>query len=154
MKKNYFIILLLIIAFISTGCGNSKTKEVTDVETFTTSATTAGFTVSDNSDTYQEYNYVLSSTVAIIDELNIEMVVYDTTENAKKSQEQQIEKFNLLKSANAIIKKDEGQNYYRYIMVANGKYMITSRIDNTLIFCKTDTDNSEKVEKLFDTLGY
>lgn len=154
MKKNYFILLILIMAFITTGCGNSKMKEVTDVESFTSEATTDGFTVSDNSDTYQEYDYILSSTLAIVDEVNIEMVVYDTADNAKKSQEQQIEKFNLLKSANAIIKKDEGKNYYRYTMVSNGQYMITSRIDNTLIFCKTNTDNSSKVEKLFDDLGY
>lgn len=154
MRKKYLILLLIMAVFVMTGCNSSKTKEVASVETFNNEATTEGFTVSDNSDTYQEYDYISSSTIATIDELDIEMVVYDTDEFAKKSQEQQIEKFNLLKGVNAVIKKDEGKNYYRYTMVANGKYMITSRIDNTLIFCKTDTDNSEKVEKLFDTLGY
>lgn len=154
MRKKYLILLLIMAVFVMTGCNSSKTKEVASVETFNNEATTEGFTVSDNSDTYQEYDYISSSTIATIDELDIEMVVYDTDESAKKSQEQQIEKFNLLKGVNAVIKKDEGKNYYRYTMVANGKYMITSRIDNTLIFCKTDTNNSEKVEKLFDTLGY
>lgn len=154
MRKKYLILLLIMAVFVMTGCNSSKTKEVASVETFNNEATTEGFTVSDNSDTYQEYDYISSSTIATIDELDIEMVVYDTDEFAKESQEQQIEKFNLLKGVNAVIKKDEGKNYYRYTMVANGKYMITSRIDNTLIFCKTDTNNSEKVEKLFDTLGY
>lgn len=154
MRKKYLILLLIMAVFVMTGCNSSKTKEVASVETFNNEATTEGFTVSDNSDAYQEYDYISSSTIATIDELDIEMVVYDTDEFAKKSQEQQIEKFNLLKGVNAVIKKDEGKNYYRYTMVANGKYMITSRIDNTLIFCKTDTNNSEKVEKLFDTLGY
>ena len=39
-------------------------------------------------------------------------------------------------------------------MVSNGYYVVSSRIDNTLVFCKTMLKNKEKVEAILDSMNY
>ena len=40
------------------------------------------------------------------------------------------------------------------ILISNGYYMISSRVENTLIFCKTNLDNKATVENVLGKLGY
>ena len=65
-----------------------------------------------------------------------------------------LDSFNLLKSTGASEKKDKGDNYYKYFLISNNYYMVSSRVDNTLIFCKTLLTNKEEVDKVLDELGY
>ena len=82
------------------------------------------------------------------------MVTYDTTENAKKAQDSHIDIFKIMKGSGAVINKDEGKNYYKYDMVSNGYYMVTTRVDNTLVFSKTQATNKETIEKILNEMGY
>jgi len=103
---------------------------------------------------YQNVDYIVGSKIAKYDDIEIELVKYTDSDYAKKVQDSQIESFNLLKSTGASEKKNKGSNYYKYVLISNGYYMISSRIDNTLIFCKTSLGNKGAVEKLFNELGY
>lgn len=153
-KKNILLLVLLICVFI-TGCGN-KTKEVTTIDIFNDSATKNGFTVKDNINDYKSDTYITSATLAKYnDDIRIEMVVYDNEENAIKVQDEQIKQFRLLRNTGSgVEKKDKGKNYYKYFLISNNFYMISSRVDNTLIFCKTPLDNKEKVENILNDTGY
>ena len=84
----------------------------------------------------------------------IEMIVYDNADDAEKVLEEHIKSFNLLKSTGAAEKKQTGDNYHKYFLISNNYYMVSSRIDNTLIFCKTLVTNKESVDKVLDELGY
>ena len=134
MKKRYFILLGLVICLILTGCGGGS-KEVKSTSDFDTVASNNGFTVNDNMSTYSGNDYITGAMVATTSDIIIEMVIYDSVENANKVQEGQIDSFNLLKSTGASEKKDKGDNYYKYFLISNNYYMVSSRVDNTLIFC-------------------
>lgn len=153
MKKRYFILLGLVICLILTGCGGGS-KEVKSTSDFDTVASNNGFTVNDNMSTYSGNDYITGAMVATTSDITIEMVIYDSVENANKVQEGQIDSFNLLKSTGASEKKDKGDNYYKYFLISNNSYMVSSRVDNTLIFCKTLLTNKEEVDKVLDELGY
>jgi hypothetical protein len=59
-----------------------------------------------------------------------------------------------MKSTGAIIKKDSGKNYYKYTMISNGYYLVTSRVDNTLIFTKTLLKNKDLVDSVLEEIKY
>ena len=150
--KKLGIVMIMMLIFV-TGCGN-KTLEATDITKFESISKNQNFTVTDNLTTYNDAEYITGAMMAVYNDITVEMITYDTAENASKVQDKHIESFNLLKSSGASEKKDKGENYYKYILISNGYYMISSRIDNTLIFCKTALENKGTVEKLFKELGY
>jgi len=152
--KNLSIYLLLVLCLFITGCGGKGTKEVSTTTDFETVATNKGFTVYDNMELYTGVNYIVSSRVAAIDDMEIEMVEYIDSDYASKAQENHIESFNLLKTTGALVDKDKGSNYYSYALVSNNRYMISTRVDNTLIFCKVMLTQKDKVTDLLDELGY
>ena len=153
MKKISILFILTLCLFL-TGC-NYKTKETKSLETFETISTNNGFIAYSTLNNYSKETYIIDATKATKDNnIEIEMINYDTEESAKKVQDKQIDGFMGLKSANAVINKDKGKNYYKYSMISNRYYMISSRIDNTLIFSKTKVENKDIVNKIFDELGY
>ena len=153
MKKIGIYLLIIVFLFV-TGCSNNKVKTAATLDDFESLLVEQSFTVSDNMKEYSGVDYVLESKKAIYDDIEIEMVKYVDSEYAKKVQDSQIESFNLLKSSGAFEKKEEGKNYYKYFLISNSRYMINARVDNTLIFCKTLLENKEKVEEIYNSLGY
>ena len=152
--KNLSIYLLLVLCLFITGCGGKGTKEVSTTNDFESIATSQGFTVYDNMELYTGVNYIVSSKVAAIGDMEIEMVEYIDSEYASKAQENHIESFSLLKTTGALVNKDKGSNYYSYALVSNNRYMISVRVENTLVFCKTLITNKEIVDKILNEIGY
>jgi len=152
MKKK-LCLLLICICLIITGC-NPKTKEAKNTNNFATISSNNGFIVNDNMNSYKNINYIKDSKKAIFEDITIEMVIYDISDNAKKAQENQIKNFQSLKSTGAAQEKDKGKNYYKYSLISNGYYMVSSRIDNTLIFAKVTLNNKEKIENILNSLEY
>lgn len=153
MKKLSIFVLIFMCLFI-TGCGEDKEKGVATLDNFNTVSVNNSFTVEDNMDAYQNVDYIVGSKVAKYDDIEIEMVKYTDDDYAEKVQDSQIESFNLLKSTGAFEDKEKGDNYYKYILVSNGRYMISARVEDTLVFCKTLLENKETVEKIYNELGY
>ena len=152
MKKVY-LFLLVFLCLVLIGC-ETKIKEAGSIGTFYSIATENNFVVSDNMNNYTDVNYINSSMIAIMDDISIEMINYSSVDDAINVQEYQISGFEKYKGSGAIIKKDKGQNYYKYIMISNGYYMVSSRIDNNLIFCRTLLKNSDTVENILNLMGY
>lgn len=151
--KRYSLFILIIICLLLTGC-NDKVKEAKGITDFQTVCTNEGFTTHSSMIDYKDYNYILDALKANNENIEIEMISYDTDESAKKVQDQQIDNFMNLKSANAIINKEKGKNFYKYSMISNRYYMVSSRIDNTLLFAKVSLENKDTIDKIFDELGY
>lgn len=152
--KKLFCILIMVLCLLITGCGNDKTRTVKTLDDFGNSATNEGFSVKDNMISYVNVDYILESRVATYDDIEIEMIKYSNSDYAMQVQEQQIESFNLLKSTGAFVEKEKGSNYYEYVLVSNNRYMVSTRIDDTLIFSKVMLTDREIVEKIIDSLGY
>ena len=152
--KKLSICLTFILCLFMTGCGEPKELAVVSLDTFRSVASNNGFTVSDNMDAYKNVSYINGAVLVTYRDIEIEMVSYTDIESAKKVQENQITSFNLLKSTGAFEDKIQGNNYYKYILVSNNRYMVNTRVENTLVFCKTLLTNKETVEKIYNELGY
>lgn len=152
--KKLSIYLLMVMCLFMTGCGEEKTKELVTLDNFSTIAMNNNFVVSDNMEGYESVSYIEGSKKAVLDDIEIEMIDYTDSDSAELVLESHIESFNLLKSTGAHEKDSDGDNYHRYFLVSNNKYMISARVEDTLIFCKTDLDNKETVDKIFEELGY
>ncbi len=152
MKKISLLVLGLFCLFL-TGCGGDS-KEIKTLKEFETVGIDNGFTVTDNLLSYNNATYITGSYVANLDNAKVEMVIYDTEENAKKAQENQIKTFKNIKSSGATGESKKGKNYYSFSLISNGYYMVSSRIDNTLIFSKTLLENKDKVISILESLDY
>ena len=152
--KNLIICLLFVMCLFVTGCGEDKVKTVATLDDFSNVLVSKGFTVVDNMNAYSNVDYILEAKKAVYDDIEMEMIKYTDSDTANKVQENHIESFDLLKSTGAHAKKDKGSNYYSYALVSNNRYMVTTRIDNTLIFCKVMVEDKEFVEEILESLGY
>ena len=153
MKKLKFYLLLIICLFI-TGCGAPKFKEVTTLEKFEEVSKNNSLLIVDNSDTYINVDYIVNSRKAVAGDTEIEMVVYTDSASADKALEYHISSFETLKSTAATEKESKGENYHSYFLISNNRYMISTRVDNTLIFSKALLEDKELVEKVISELGY
>lgn len=152
MKKIY--LLLIILMFGVTGCTSDKVRDMASLDKFSSVALSNNFEVSSNMDSYDDVDYILNAMVAKLGTDEVHMVQYKDIDSAKTVQEKQIEQFNVRKSTGASINKDKGSNYYKYVMISNNMYMVSSRIDNTLVFCMVSLDSKDSVIKVMDEIGY
>lgn len=152
MKKIY--LLLIILMFGVTGCTSDKVRDGASLDKFSSVALSNNFEVSSNMDSYDDVDYILNAMVAKLGTDEVHMVQYKDIDSAKTVQEKQIEQFNVRKSTGASINKDKGSNYYKYVMISNNMYMVSSRIDNTLVFCMVSLDSKDSVIKVMDEIGY
>ena len=152
--KKLFVGFLMVMCLVMTGCGEDKTKTVISTDEFNNICTDNGFKVKDNSSTYKKYDYITDSKLATLDSIEIEMIQYTDSESAEKVVEGHIDSFNLLKSSGAAEKETNGDNYHKYFLVSNNRYMVTIRVEDTVIFCKTLLTNKDKVDEIFEKLGY
>lgn len=151
MKK---IFLLVVCVLFVTACSNGVTKTAKNVNDFETAALSKGFTVDKDNNAYAGVDYIYEYGKIMHGESYVEMIVYDDSEKASKVQESHIESFDLLKSTGAQAKKESGKNFYHYSLVSNNRYMLSTRIDGTLIFCKVMLEDKELIESLINELGY
>lgn len=152
--KRLKLFLLVLFCLIITGCGSNETKEVGTLENFESVAINHGFMVNDNIGNYSNVSYINGSRVATINDATVEMVVYENDDYASQAQEKQIKSFMNIKSTGAVADKNKGKNFYSFSMISNGYYMVSSRIDNTLIFSKVLLENKENVETLIKDMNY
>ncbi len=154
--KKISLCLLAIICLVLTGCGSKETREVKTLEDFKVAATNSGFTVTDRLSYYQSDNidYITGSYLATLDDMEIEMVTYDSVESAKKTIQKHLKVFQTMKSPSMTGSKEKGANFEKHVVISNGYYLVTSRIDDTLIFSKTLLKNKESIEKILSDLGY
>ena len=152
--KRISIYFLLIVCLFVTGCGTDKVKEVATLDKFDNVSVNNSFVVNDNMESYKNVDYIVEAKKAVLNDIEIEMIKYTSSDYAKTVHDGQIDSFNLLKNTGAYEEKNKGSNYYRYVLVSNGYYMVSTRVDDTLVFCKTLLVNKETVEKIYEELGY
>ena len=154
MKKIKYL-FVGVICLLLVGCGASnESKNVGSLSDFESIASNNNFVIEDNMSNYIDVNYITEAKIATLDDVIVEMIVYTDSDSAIKVQDAQIDSFRKIKNTGVTEHKDEGKNYYKFWMVSNGYYVVSSRVDNTLIFCKTMLKNKEKVEAILDSMNY
>ena len=151
--KKIKILLIVLTLLLVTGCNTGKSKEAKSMNDFYNVATEKKFVVSDNMANYT-VDYIKEAMIATVDGISLEMITYDSEDNAIKIQNEHIKSFMNRKSTNARIKKEKGKNYYKYSMISNGYYLVSNRVENTLIFTTTVLENRDKVDSVLTEMGY
>lgn len=151
--KKISVLFILLCCFILTGCSN-EVKEIKNLNDFVNVCASLGFEANDNLQNYQTDSYIVGSKVVKLDEYPVEMIIYDSEDNANKVQEQQIDTFLKVRNTMVTTVKKKGKNYYEFKMVTNGYYMVSTRVENTLIFAQLPVDYKDKVDSIMDKLGY
>lgn len=152
--KKIGIYLLIVMCLFITGCGEPKTKKVATLEEFNTVAANNKFAVSNNMSSYDDLDYIIGSQKASYGDIEIEMIKYSDSNSAEKVLESHIENFKSRKSTGANEKNIKGENYHKYFLISNNRYMVSVRVEDTLLFCMTLITNKETVDKVFNELGY
>jgi len=153
MKKIKLFLLLILVGGLL-GCSSNEEKVAIDTTKFETTLINNGFATIDNSSTYKNETYILNAYKGTYQEVAIEFIEYSSSENAEKVLQKQIETFNLRKSTGASTTNQEGKNFHKYILISNNYYMISVRVDNTLVFSSTPLANKDIIENIFNSIGY
>lgn len=154
MKKVLSLLVLFIGIIFLTGCINQKA--ITSDE-FIKIVKENKFSVTDVTNNVADelaVNKVIIATSGTGD-YQIEYYDFKTEEAAKKAFEYNKKMFDTLKS-NIVKKKLEVNmgNYTKYSLVSNGKYMLTTRVKNTLVMINTDQKYEPIASKVIKALGY
>lgn len=153
MKKISLLFIVIFCLFL-TACGEKEEKAVKELSDFSVISSNLGFTVSSNMESYSSVDYITDAMIANLDDVSIEMVIYDDEKNAIKAQDNQIDVFNNMKGSGANVENDKGKNYHKYTMITNGYYMVSSRVDNTLVFSRIPVGSKDNIENILEELGY
>jgi len=154
--KKISLLTLGLLCLIITGCTSKEVREASTLDNFTTVTTNNGFIIYDKLDDYknEKVDYITGALVATKDDIEIEMVTYDSENSAKKTMTEHVATFKTMRSPGMTGSAEKGKNFEKHTLISNGYYTVTSRIEDTLIFSKTPLNNKEQVEKIFNDLGY
>ena len=155
MKRIGLLFVGILCLFI-TGCASNEVKDVKSLNDYRNAAISNGFSIYDKTNDYRNANatYITGALVATLDDIEVEMVIYDSDTSAEKTMNEHLETFATMKSPSMTSKSQKGLNFEKHILISNGYYMVTSRIENTLVFSKVLLKDKEQVEKLLKELGY
>ena len=160
MKKS-IIIPLIAVAIIVTIVGIifinlNKEKTSITASDFYTTMSQKEYNVQDSSNQFSEYNYVKQAYIAVSKNNSYQIEFYELEDDSYATQFYNNIKsiFESSKGTNSVESNVELKNYSKYTLSSNGKYMIVSRIDNTVIYVNVDNNYKDAVNSLLKDLGY
>lgn len=153
MKDKLFgIILLLVASLLLTGC---TTKEVISAEEFKLVTEEYGYTVQDDTESYQmqtSFEKVLIATKND-DIYQIEYYEFSDEETAIQIYENQkmiIEGTSEVSSHKSI----EAMNYDKYEQTSDINYGVVVRVENTLIHAIVNIEHKKEIQEILEKLNY
>lgn len=159
-SKTFIIIAIiaavLIIAGICVIVILNMAKTPIDAGDFQTKMTSEGYMVSDVTDQYSEYSYIKNLYVArdSSDGYQLEFYVFSDESEAITYYNNMIKIFESNQGAISVNTHVNGKNYSRYALSSSGKYMIASRIADTVIYAQVDEIYKDDVKNSLSKLGY
>lgn len=143
-------IILGLIAFISL----NKEKNSITTSSFYNNMSQKGYYVEDASYQYADYDYVKQIYVAANEDYQIEF--YELIDDSYAMRFYNNNKTIFEESqGNGSAETSVGlKNYSKYTLSSNGRYMVVSRIDNTVIYVDADDQYRDDIKNVLKELGY
>ena len=159
MKKKVVIITIAILAIIVAviACifkNLNKEKIPMTTESFKNTMEEKGFTVQSAKEQFAEYEYVKEATIASNGDYQLEFYELSDVDKAVfffNNNKSIFEQSKGNASANTSVNM---KNSSKYTQSSNGKYMVVSRIDNTVIYLDVEDSYKDAVKALLDEIGY
>lgn len=160
MKKPVIIAIIavvIVVAIVGVIFINlNKEKTSITASDFYTIMSQKGYVVQDSSSQFSDYNYVKNSYIADSKDYSYQIEFYELVDDSYATSFYNNNKsiFESLKG-NVSAETSVGlKNYSKYTLSSNGKYMVVSRINNTVIYVDVDDSYKDTVNSLLSELGY
>ncbi len=150
LKKLSLFLLVILLCVSLVGCGEKVAKTPEEFNDFMESK---DFTVADS--TLFAQTVVTAKTVltALNDNYEIEFYELNCIETSKEFYNLNKEAFLSEESSNTTT-EITGSNFDYFDMTNDSGFRMTSRIDNTVIYCYTEVEYKDEVIKLVKEFGY
>jgi hypothetical protein len=150
MKKAVSMIILMVLIFCA-GCSTNKTPLT--LEEFTDIVRAEGFEVIDTKE-YYDTSLVEQARSALGDLFAVEFIIAPTEANANRLFNEFKNEADLSKGSTSSHSSVGIGNIASYKLNTAGTYFVMSRIDNTVIYIETESDNKNAVDDIVKKLGY
>lgn len=158
MKKGVIIAIGIVVIIVALIVGVfvalNKEKIPMTTDSFKNTMEEKGFTVQSAKEQFAEYEYVKDAIIALNGDYQLEFYELSDVDKAVFFYNNNKAIFEQSKgnaSANTSVNM---KNSSKYTQSSNGKYMVVSRIDNTVIYLNVEDKYKEDVKSLLDELGY
>lgn len=149
-KNIFFISILVLFSFMLAGC-NEKEKLTTG--NFKTKMEEQGYIVTDATNQF-DTTTIDTVYIGVKNNYQIEFYTVPTDSQAITAFEQNKTNFQVNKTDTSIETSSSKDNYAKYTLETDTTYYVTSRVNNTYIFIKTDKQNKSDVDETLKNLGY
>ncbi len=150
--KNASTLLLIVIFCLSLVACGSKTPITADE--FKQTMEDKGFTVVDSTLFAQELVTAKSVTTAMCENYSIDFYVLNSAHVANELFSLNVDAFEKDSSSTTHSTIINGSNYDYYDSYTDSDFCVTSRIDDTLIYCYTDQEYKDEILDIIKTLEY
>ncbi len=151
--------IIAIVAGVIMGViivNSNKEKTPITASNFYTTMSQKGYNLLDANSQYSDYNYIKQVYLAISEDYSYKIEFYELLDDSYATSFYNTNKsiFESSKGNAAAETNVELNNYSKYTLLANDKYMVISRIGNTVMYVNVDNDYKDTVNSLLDELGY
>ena len=151
MRKTVFILMLFLVLFTS-ACG-AKARTPITAEEFVRKMETAGFTLVDATDQFEE-GQVESVHIAVGENYQVEFYIVPSVEQAKRAFAENKGDMEAAKGSASSNKTVQLANYSSFSQTSDGIYSLVSRTDNTFIYVNTESEYKKEISDIIKDLGY
>lgn len=150
LKKLSLFLLVILLCVSLVGCGEKVAKTPEEFNDFMESK---DFSVADSTLFVQTVVTAETALTALNDNYEIDFYELDCNETSKEFYNLNKEAFLNEESSNTTT-EITGSNFDYFDMTNDSGFRMTSRIDNTVIYCYTEAEYKDEVIKLVKELGY
>lgn len=164
MKKSIKVLIIVLvlfalligIAFVALFVNLNKEKTAITFNEFKVTMESKGYYVSDATSQFSQYNYITSATLAVDSNYSYKIEFYTLSDVNYATMFYNNNKtlFENSKGSSSAKTDVTSKNGAKYTLSSNNKYMVVSRIDNTVIFVNVDLQYKDTVQKLLKELNY
>lgn len=166
MKKSVIITIIICVVtlILLVGIGGfflvktvlNQEKDPITVEEFKSTMQNKGYIIIDAKEQFDEYEYIKDAYIAMTDdgEYQIEFYKMSDKENATMFYKHNKSVFESSKSSSSAQTNNDMKNYSKYTLQSDNKYMVVSRIEDTVVYVKVDSKYKEQIKNLLKEIGY
>lgn len=160
MKKTLIIVIIavvLILAIVGVIFINlNKEKTSITASAFYDIMSQKGYIVQDAKSQFSDYDYITQVYIAASEDYSYQIEFYELSDDSYAT--------SFFNNNKSIFESSKGnasaqtsvalKNYSKYTLSSNGKYMVLSRIDNTVVYVNVDDTYKDSIKTILDELGY
>ena len=160
MKKSIIITVIavvIVVAILGVVFINlNKEKDSITASSFYNTMSQKGYSVQDATNQFSDYNYIKQAYIAVSNDSSYQIEFYELQDDFYATSFYNNNKSNFESSKGSISAETSAglKNYSKYTLSSNGKYMVVSKIDNTVIYVDVEDNYKDTVKSILDELGY